>query len=55
MMADDYRQAALELHAAIRTGLAWIAGGGADFIAHRDMEKVADKWRPLLESDVGEA
>lgn len=45
----SYRQAALELHAAIRDALAWIGSGNPDFIAHNDLLRTADKWRELLE------
>jgi hypothetical protein len=47
----SYRQAALELHAAIRDALAWIGSGNPDFVAHNDLRATADRWRDLLEDE----
>jgi hypothetical protein len=46
---DEYRQAALELNAEIRYGLAWVAAGAEPSVALHHMLTVADKWRALLE------
>lgn len=45
-----HRQAALELHAEIRSALAWIASGAEPSVAHGMLLKTADKWRPYLEA-----
>lgn len=47
----QYRQAALELNASIRDGLAWIGSGNPEFVAHNDMRCTADRWRSLLERE----
>lgn len=46
---ERYRAAALELNAAIRHGLAWIATEAEPSVAHAQMLRTADAWRHLLE------
>lgn len=45
----EYRQAALELYAEIRHGIAWIGSGCEPSVAYAAMLKAADRWRALLE------
>lgn len=47
----SYRQAALELHAAIRNALAWIEQGAEPAVAHAQLLKAADDWKELLEEE----
>lgn len=45
---DSFRQAALELHAEIRSAMNWIEMGAEPSVAYHHMRKIADKWGPVL-------